>query len=101
MIVENGAKRLARESQRFVAIEPIEKLNISEIRHLSKKRFQCELEVIPAHSKALKNVEALHRRLDDAILILADRQGGGKNGYMALENVLRDICIAFDWHIRA
>lgn len=90
---KTGPKRLARDSRRVPAITQIERLDTKQIKALETPQFQKELNVTTDTDKSLANVERLHRRLDDAILLLADYQSGGDNG-AALDIVVKDICNA-------
>lgn len=90
----DGAKRLASDSQRISAITDIEILDTQQIRALAEPQFKKELDLRPKSPVSMGNVEKLHRRLDDAILLLADQQAGGTQSLGALESCVKDICKA-------
>lgn len=86
-----GVQRLARDSRRAIEVKPIERLEEDEVRLLIEQRFGRELELSPNKMQSLKNIELLHRRLDDAIILLTDRQSGGNATLSDVEEVLIDI----------
>jgi hypothetical protein len=78
----------------MLAITNIEVLDRQQIKALAETQFKKELDLRPKSSVSMGNVEKLHRRLDDAILLLAHQQAGGLHSVEALEACAQDICKA-------
>lgn len=93
-MINDGIQRLARDSQRRAAVSDIEVVSEIEAKRLARRKYKKQVRVLVEELGASSRVEALHRRLDDAIVLLASRQTRVSNGD-ALEQVLIDICAAF------
>jgi uncharacterized UPF0160 family protein len=82
------------ESKKLKTIN-INKLHIKQIEQLKHQQFNKEIQVTTINSKSSNNVELLHRRLNDAILLLADKQSGGISNYSDIKIILDDLIKGF------
>lgn len=93
MTIDN-MKKLAHDSQRMKAIIQLQKLRPKQLTDLCTNRFDDELELSILSDTAIKNVELLRHRLDDAILLAADNQSGGLATKGDIRNAIQDIAKA-------
>ena len=109
--IQDNVKRLIRESKRFktigrmddiddftddlednVTAVNLDELDNEQIKQLRKPIFKKELAVITSDKKSIGNIQKLHRRLDDAILLLADKQSRDNIAHHEdLRTIVKDI----------
>jgi phosphoribosylanthranilate isomerase len=89
--------RLIKDSKRLKIINAlnIDKLNNIQIEKLKYQKFLKEIQVVTRNNGSSDNIELLHKRLNDAILLLADKQSGGVSNYFDIKIVLDDLANGF------
>jgi Mor family transcriptional regulator len=89
--------RLIKDSKRLKIINAlnIDKLDNIQIEKLKYQKFLKEIQVVTRNNGSSDNIESLHKRLNDAILLLTDKQSGGVSNYFDIKIVLDDLAKAF------
>jgi hypothetical protein len=95
--LQQNIMRLIKDSKRLKIINAlnIDKLNNAQVEKLKYQKFLKEIQVVTRNNGSSDNIELLHKRLNDAILLLADKQSGGVSNYFDIKIVLDDLAKAF------
>jgi len=89
--------RLIKDSKRLKIINTlnIDKLDDKQLENLKHQKFHKEIQVVTKSNGSSDNIESLHKRLNDAILLLADKQSGGASNYSDIKIVFDDLAKGF------
>lgn len=99
----DGIQKLARDSQRMIAIDSrqmraiqyLERLEKSDILKMIEPQFDDTVTVAAEAEISAATVQKLHRRLDDVVMLLAHKQSGHDGADSAIRMVMSDLCRAF------
>ena len=95
--LQQNIMRLIKDSKRLKMINMlnIDKLDSKQIEKLKHQKFHKEIQVATKNNGSSGNTELLHKRLNDAILLLADKQSGGVSNHSDIKIILDDLVKGF------